>query len=290
MRFRALWALAVATALTGAGLAGSVSAQSDETPPEGTSMQTEAQAQPADPTIGTMANPANPYQNGNMMGMVHSITRAEIREYEQSARFWFDIGANFPTGSFEERNWTNGFSLQVGSRFWSSGGIFNVDGVFGVFMNEDSRFNEMETERFYAAGPGISNGGPVEGHRHLLVPFSVELKLEGQNPSFSPFFSVGPSINWSRETAVWQDSTRFLQDLQFIDDWPADDYIPSPRPGALSAHSVKNITKIHPGYAARGGIRFRLANSAARLMVTTNSWYERSHPLTMFGAFISFGI
>jgi len=290
MRFRAFWTLAVATALMGTGLAGSVSAQSDETSPDGTSMQTEAQAQPVDPTIGTMANPANPYQNGNMMGMVHSITRPEIREYEQSARFWFDIGANFPMATFQDRQWTNGFSLQVGSRFWSSGGIFNVDGVLGVFMNEDSRFNELETERFYAAGAGLTNGGPVESHRHLLVPFSVELNLEGQDPAFSPFFAIGPSINWSRETAVWQDSTQHIQDIRFIDEWPTDDYLSVPNPGALSAHSVKNITKIHPGYAARGGIRFRLANSAARLMVTMNSWYERSHPLTVLGGFISFGL
>jgi hypothetical protein len=292
MRFRGLWAIAALTAMLGAGLANPLHAQSDDTSQDAPDMETTTTPPPPppDPTIGTMANPANPYQSGDMLGMIHSITRPEVRELEMAPTFWFDIGANFPMATFQDRQWTNGFSLQVGSRFWSSGGLFNVDGVLGVFLNEDSRFNEGQTQDFYYAGPSLSNGGPVESHKHLLVPFSVELNLEGTNPDFSPFGSIGPSINWSRETTVWQDSTLITQEQFFIDNWPTDDYGYLPHPGALTAHSAKNITKFHPGYAARAGLRFRLANSQARLMATLNTWYERSHPLTTLGAFFSFGL
>jgi len=190
-----------------------------------------------------------------MLGMIHSITRPEVFEREQSASFWFDVGANFPMGSFQNRQWTNGFSLQLGHKVWHSGGLLNVDGVLGFFLNEDSRFNEAQSRAYYDAGGTLTTGGPVESHRHLLVPFSVELKLEGQNPALSPFVSLGPSLNWARETTAWQDSTLVLPVIYVSDDWPADEVASIPTPGALSTQAVKNVTKIHPGYAARAGFR-----------------------------------
>ncbi len=270
MRFR-VWRVLTALAIwTGAGLVSPAAAQSDAN-------------QQSDPY-----HPRDPYQTSDMLGMLGSVARQDSMRGTLHPTFWLDIGAAIPVSSFQDRDWTNGFVLQLGHEIWTSG-IIGVDGRLGFFFNENSSFNEAQTDSYYSAGPGFA-GTPVVSQRHLLVPFSVEVKLEGTNPSFSPFVAAGPSINWSRETTAYQDSTIVLPVAIIGDDWPTDDPGFIPTPGALTAHSVKNNTKIHPGYGARGGIRFRFANSAARLMVSLNSWYERSHPISVVGAYISFGI
>jgi hypothetical protein len=236
----------------------------------------------------SVAAERDPWQTGDMIGMVEAVTRTDPVTGPLKPTFWFDIGAALPTGSFNQRQWTNGFALQMASEFWSSG-MFAVDGRLGAFFNEASRYNEAQTDSFYNAGPGYA-GGPLASQRHLLVPFSIEFKVESKNPDLAPFISFGPSINWARESTAYQDSTQIATILYVGDNWPTDEKDSEPPTYALSAQSVKNNTKINPGYAGTLGTRFRFNNTYSRLMLTLNTWYERSHPVSMVGAFISFGL
>lgn len=282
MRFR-VWAGLTTVALgMSAGFAAPAAAQEEPTAQAETSV-------PAEPVQEQPPVQLDPYQTGDVLGMVESVALQDYALGKLKPTFWFDIGTSLPTGTFSDRNWTNGFALQIGSEFWSSG-LFGVDGRLGVFLNEDSRFNEAQSDSFYSAPGGISNGGPVVSRRHLLAPFSVEFKLDTQRAGLSPFISFGPSINWSRESTAYQDSSAMTYIIYVDDGWPTDETVASPQPGALTAHSVKNVTKIHPGYGGTAGFRFRFANTASRLMVTLNTWYERSAPISVIGAFISFGL
>ena len=119
----------------------------------------------------------DPYQTSNMMGMLHSVASQDPTYSSAKPTFWLDIGAGMPVGTFEERGWTNGFILQLGHEFWSSG-LFGINGQLGFFFNEDSRFNERRAE----ARARQSGAGPLHRRRpgHQLGP--GELGLAGLHP------------------------------------------------------------------------------------------------------------
>jgi hypothetical protein len=244
----------------------------------------------ADEDNPAVYNP-HPYQANSAFdqkGLIAEL-QSQIKEPYISPRHWLDIGVALPTGGFKDRNFEPGLMIRWSERVWREG-PFSLVGSASMLFNDDSRFNESQVDASYAGG--FNSFIPIVSHRHILFPFAVELHLEpASEDSWSPFFSAGPSIQWSHEVQVRQTWSQ-LSDTsgtvkQFV--------VPFINPGAPVPLADQALTKthFHPGVQGQAGLRFRMGHGSnplhMRLTASGNVWYDHSAPQTIVSGSMSFG-
>jgi len=231
----------------------------------------------------------NPFAAGTSFDQRRMISELQDRLVEpaSSPRHWIDIGVAIPVGSFADRPFEPGMLLRWSERVWQEG-PFSLVGSAGVLFNDDSRFNETSIDASYAGG--FDSFLPINSHRHLAVPFAVELHLEpASEEAWSPFVALGPAVQYTHEVLGRQQWTSITLVDATILAVPVEEGAP---PVPL-LDQVLTKTHFHPGAQGRAGIRFKVGHGVSplhiRLTGSGNVWYEHSHPQTIAGASLSFG-
>jgi len=238
-------------------------------------------------TTGSVA-PASAAGSGfDQMGMIRDVQDG-LRTVPRTPTQWLDLGVALPVGTFDDRNWDPGMLIRWSDKVWEEG-PFGLVGSLGLMFNDDTRFNEAQVDS--SANGGFGSYIPIDQHRHVSVPLAIELHLEpAMQGSWSPFIAVGPAVQWTHEALVreeWVQITSTTENNVFA--------VPIPTPGqpVPVATEALNKTHFHPGWQARGGLRFKVGTGAnplhMRLTGSGNVWYEHSRPLVVVGGSLSFG-
>jgi hypothetical protein len=238
---------------------------------------------------GPAAAQSGGYGTSDQIGMVSTMQSSLAPAPHHRPDRWLDVGTVLPITEFQDRGWTAGFGLRFTQEFVQRSS-YSLLGSLGLNWVNMTRFNEQQTDANFERPLGQPQG-PVESVKWLGVPYSLEIQWEPTAESRNSFFfSGGPAGQITRESKTLQES--LIRDWTYSVD-ERQDYLVTGSGEALYTTQAINKTKFNLGYVLHAGFRGKVGGGYdplyMRIVAGWNVWYERSAPVSMITAALSFG-